>query len=239
MKPTFHWQAALAWPKLPPKALQLSLYWRQARMNLPLEARRNLKFSLLLGSLLLLLAAMPLLARTAVDFDPNLDFSKYKTFAFLGGVEHLVMLDVNLDLLNGRVHRSVGRELTKKGLREVQTGEHPDLAVRYWANASKEVNLAVLGNWEPYAPYIDSYWAPMFNDVAAASKRENVLVVDFLDPKFKNLVWRLYLIRKFDDSDKEWKKADDEFSKAFEGYPPSAKAKEEKLNERAAHPPKL
>jgi hypothetical protein len=207
-------------------------------MNRPREAHRNLKCSLLFGLLLLLLAAMPLLARTAVDFDPNLDFSKYKTFAFLGGVEHVVMLEVNLDLLSGRVHRSVTRELTKKGLREVLPGEHPDLAVRYWVNTSKEVNPSVMGNWGPYAPNIDSYWAPMFNDAAAASKRENVLIVDFLDAKSKSLTWRLYLIRKFDDSDKEWKKADDEISKAFDGYPPSAKAKEEKQKDRAAHAPK-
>jgi Domain of unknown function (DUF4136) len=207
-------------------------------MNLSRESRWNLKYSLLLGLLILPLAALPLLARTAVDFDPNLDFSKYKTFAFLGGVENLVMLEVNPDLLNNHIHHAVTRELTKKGLREVQPGEHPDLTVRYWANASKEVNLAALGNWGPYAPYIDSYWAPMFNDVSAATKKENALIVDLLDPKSKSLAWRLYLIRKIDDSDKEWRKADDELSKAFESYPPSAKAKEEKIKDRTAHPPK-
>jgi hypothetical protein len=204
-------------------------------MNLPRKSRWSLKYSFLLGFLIFLLAALPLLARTAVDFDPNLDFSKYKTFAYLGGVENLVMLDVNPDLLNERVHRAVTRELTKKGLREVQPGEHPDLAVRYWANTSKEVNLAVMGNWGPYAPYIDSYWAPMYNDVAATTKKENVLIVDFLDAKSKSLAWRLYLIGKITNPDREWKKADDEISKAFEGYPPSPKAKDEKIKGRAAH----
>jgi hypothetical protein len=207
-------------------------------MNLPRETRWNFKASILFGVLVLLIAALPLLARTAVDFDPNLDFSKYKTFAFLGGVENLVMLDVNPDLLNNRMHRAVARELIKKGLREVQPGEHPDLAVRYWANTSKEVNLAVMGNWGPYGPNIDSYWGGVYNEVSVASRRENVLIVDFLDAKSKGLAWRLYLIRKIDNSDKEWKKADDEISKAFESYPPSGKAREEKIKERAAHPQK-
>ena len=76
-------------------------------MNLPRETRWNFKASFLFGVPVLLLAALPLLARTAVDFDPNLDFTKYKTFAFLGGVENLVMLDVNPDLLNNRAHRAV------------------------------------------------------------------------------------------------------------------------------------
>lgn len=29
-------------------------------------------------------------AKMNVDFNPNLDFSKYQTFAYIGGVEHLV-----------------------------------------------------------------------------------------------------------------------------------------------------
>jgi hypothetical protein len=52
-----------------------------------------------------------------VDFNPDLDFSQFKTYAYIGGVKHLVMLQLNLELINDRVHRAVQRELTKKGLR--------------------------------------------------------------------------------------------------------------------------
>lgn len=45
--------------------------------------------------LLCLAFAFPVLAKTDVDFDPNLDFAKFKTFAFMGGVENLVMLPLN------------------------------------------------------------------------------------------------------------------------------------------------
>jgi len=202
------------------------------------ETRWKIKSLLFGGMLLVLLAAVPLLAKTTVDFDPSLDFSKYKTFAFLGGVENLVMLNVDRDLLDQRIHHAVTRELTKKGLREVQAGEKPDLVVRYWANVSKEVNLTVLGNWGPYAPYIGSYWSWVYDDVSASSKKEGALLVDLIDPKSKDLVWRLYLVRKITDVDKEWKKADDELAKAFESFPPSAKEMDEKKRERAAHPPK-
>jgi hypothetical protein len=207
-------------------------------MNVTRKASWRRHSSLPLGLLLLLLAALPLLARTAVDFDPNLDFSKFKTFAFLGGVENLVMLDFNPDILSEHVHRDVTRELTKKGLREVQPGEHPALVVRYWVNPSKEINLAALGHWAPYSPSIDSYWAPMYNELSVAGKKENVLIVDFLDPKSKSLAWRLFLIHTFENTDKEWKKADDELAKAFDNFPPSPKATEEKQKDRAAHPPK-
>ena len=91
--------------------------------------------------------ALPVFAKTDVDFDPNLNSSKFKTFAFLGGVENLVMLPVNPELINNRVHRGATRERTAKGLREVQPNQNPDLVVRYWASTSRQVNVATIGNW--------------------------------------------------------------------------------------------
>ena len=207
-------------------------------MNRLCESLLNFKFLPFLGTLLVLLAALPLSARTTVDFDPNLDFSKYKTFAFLGGVENLLMLQLNPDLIYDRVHQAVTRDLTKKGLREVQPGQNPDLVVRYWANSSQQVNVATMGNWGPYGAYVGSYWGWVYNDVSASSAKEGSLIVDLIDRKSKNLAWRLYLIRKISNPDKDWKKADEEITKAFDSYPPSDKEKEEKKKERAAHPPK-
>jgi len=51
------------------------------------------------------------------------------------------------------------------------------------------------------------------------------------------LAWRLYLTRKLSNADKAWKKADEDFRKGFEIYPPSDKAKDAKKKERLAHPP--
>jgi hypothetical protein len=57
------------------------------------------------------------------------------------------MMQLNPDLINNRIHRMVVRELTKKGLREVQPAQDPDLVVRYSANSTQQVNLAAMGNW--------------------------------------------------------------------------------------------
>jgi hypothetical protein len=185
-----------------------------------------------------LLAVSPLFGKTVVDFDPGLDFSKFKTFAYIGGVENLLMFEVNPGLVSDRLHRAVNRELTKKGLREVQPGQNPDLVVRFWANPSRQVNVSTMGEWGPYSPYIGSFWEWTYNDVSAASAKEGALLIDLINPRNKDLVWRLYLIHKITTPDKEWKKADDEITKGFESYPPSAKELEEKKRERAAHPPK-
>ena len=206
-------------------------------MNRLRATRWHRRLFLFCSALLASLAALPLLAKTEVDFDPNLNFSKYKTFAFIGGVENLVMLPVDSVVMDNRVRRAVTRELTGKGLREVQPGQNPDLVVRYWVTTSQQVNVATMGNWGPYGRSIGSYWGWMYDSVSAASK-DGSLLVDLIDAKGKNLAWRVYLIRKLTSSDIDWNKADEDFAKAFQSYPPSDKDKEAKRKERTEHPPK-
>ena len=99
------------------------------------SGKREAALRMRIGLLVLLMAGLPAMAKVEVDFNPDLDFSQFKTYAYIGGVEHLVMLQLNPELINDRVHRAVQRELTKKGLREVPPSQNPDLLVRYWATA--------------------------------------------------------------------------------------------------------
>ncbi len=190
------------------------------------------------GLLILLSIALPAVAKVEVDFDPNLDFSKFKTYAYIGGVEHLVMLQLNPALITDRVHRAVQREMTKKGLREVQADQNPDVVVRYWANSQTHLNVAATGNWGPYGPYLGTYWGFLYDTMSASSTREGMLVLDLIDAKSKELAWRLYLVRKIVNVDKDWKKANQDFTKGFESYPPSAKQIEDKKKERESEKPK-
>src|ERR1700739_4463693 len=102
------------------------------------DTRHRVKVSLFIALLSFLFAAVPTPAKIATDFDPNLDFSKFKSFAFLGAVQNMVMLQVPQDLLYLRIHHAVTRELSKKGLHEVQPNENPDLVIRYWVTTSQE-----------------------------------------------------------------------------------------------------
>jgi hypothetical protein len=78
----------------------------------------------------------------------------------------------------------------------------------------------------------------MYDTVSASGSKEDSLIVHLINTHTQALAWRLYLTRKLSNSDKDWKKADEEFTKAFENYPLSEKEKEAKRRERAAHPPK-
>jgi hypothetical protein len=187
--------------------------------------------------LLLLWFSLPVAAKVVVDFDPAVDFSRFKTFAYIGGVDSLVSMQINPDLIKNRVHRALTRELVKKGLREVQPEENPDLVVRYWANSQSHATTAVNSNWGPYGPFIDYYWGFWYTSVTAMSTRTGSLQIDLIDPHKKSLDWRLYIIEKITNSEKIWKQADKQVVKGFKSFPPSAKEVQAKQKEREEHRP--
>jgi hypothetical protein len=182
-------------------------------MRMPILARLGPQFWV--AMVLLLLLATPLPAKTQVDFNPEINFEQFKTFAYLGGINKLVMQQLNPDLLSDRVHRSVTRELTAKGLREVKPDENPDLVVRYWATSSKDADTTWFTNFGVYEPYIGSYWGFWYNTISTTTRRQGTLTVDLIDPKKKDLAWRVYIVRKITNVDKVWKQADEDFTKGF------------------------
>lgn len=179
---------------------------------------------------LLLLCAATANAKMAVDFNPNLDFSKYKSFAYIGGVESLVRMQLNPELLNNRMHRAVVRELTGKGLREVQPEENPDLVVRYWVEAESNAQVTGTAHWGMYGSYYYGYWTVMYTTMSTPVTHKGLLGIELIDANARDLAWRLFVSEKIihSDPDKIWKTADSNIKKAFKSYPPSAKAIEEK-----------
>jgi hypothetical protein len=179
--------------------------------------------------------APPAGAKISTDFDPNLDFSKLKTFAFIGGVEQLVRLQLNPDQLNNQVHRAVTRELTAKGLREVRPGENPDLVVRYWANSQKDVEVATSTNWGVYGPYFGYHWGFVYYSMESYTNHQGMLGIELIDAKTSGLAWRMFASVKLlhNDPAKIWKTADNNIKEAFRSYPPSPKAVEAKKKQWA------
>jgi hypothetical protein len=189
--------------------------------------------------LLLTLVLAPIaLAKMNVDFDPKLDFSKFKTFAYIGGVNTLEFRQLYPDAISNRVHAGVTQALTQRGLKEVKPDQQPDLVVRYWANSQSQISSASLGAWGDFGPFIGDYWAYTYDLMTAQTSLEASLIIDLIDPKQKDLAWRLYVGQRITDDDSIWPKVLGQISKGFESYPPSKKEIAEKLKERAEHPPK-
>jgi len=210
---------------------------KEIMIQVALESRKErLALCLRLTSLLLLMFwPMGSRAKVATDFNPNFDFSKYKTFAYIGGLESLVRMQLNPELLNNRIHRAVVSELTAKGLREVQPEENPDLIVRYWVEAESNAQVASNLNWGIYGSYYGYYWTTMYMTVSTPVTHKGLLGIELIDAKARDLAWRLFVSEKIihNDPDKIWKTADKGIVKAFKSYPPTAKAIDEKKAEWA------
>ena len=189
----------------------------------------------LTGLLFVLLCAMVTNAKMATDFNPNLDFTKYKTFAYIGGVESLVRMQLNPELLNNRIHRAVVHELTGKGLREVQPEEDPDLVVRYWVEAESTAQLTGTAHWGMYGSYYYGYWTVMYTTMSTPVTHQGLLGIEIIDAEARDLAWRLFVSEKIihNDPDKIWKTTEKNIIRAFKNYPPTAVAIEEKKAEWA------
>jgi hypothetical protein len=184
----------------------------------------------LTGLLMLLLGALPATAKVAIDFDPNLDFSKYKTFAYIGGQEQLLRLQLNPDQFNNQIHGAVVRELTNKGLREVQLEEKPDLVVRYWVETKTDAGVGYGASWATYGTYWTGHWTVQYTSMHTHTTNQGTIGIELIDANIRSLAWRMFATEKIyhTDPDKIWKLTDDSIKKAFKSYQPSAKAVEEK-----------
>ena len=210
------------------------LTWQTPRDHSPL----NRMAVTILPFLLALVFAPWATAKTAVDFDPNLDFSKFKTFAYLGGTNMLEFRQLNPNYITDRVHAGVAQALIQRGLKEVQPNQQPDLVVRYWANSQSKIVSPGAGSWDQYGGFLVGYWAYTYDLMKAESSLDASLVIDLIDPRRKDLAWRVYLEQKIVDNDSIWPKVLGEISKGFNHYPPTQKEIAEKKKERAEHPPK-
>ncbi|HWO29215.1 MAG TPA: DUF4136 domain-containing protein [Candidatus Acidoferrum sp.] len=193
---------------------------------------RNLILAAVLTLTLAFLPA-PARAKSNVDLNPNLDFTQYKTFAFIDGVEHLAMMQLNPHQLRDTIHDSVSRALTQRGLKEVRRDQNPNLVVRYLAESNAQLNYTGGDNWGGYDKFTGDWWSTAFTLWYTSTTRNGSLMIDLIDTRRRDLAWRLFLQQQILNVDKLPQKIDKEISKGFESFPPTEKEKQEVRNEHA------
>ena len=209
------------------------------RIGLQSEISRGKFLLMLLGLLTFLLASLPAAAKTATDFNPNLNFSEFKTFAYIGGVEQLARMPLNPDQIKNQIHRAVVRELTAKGLREVQPEENPDLVVRYYLESETNGHMTGTANWATYGNYYYGHWSVMYLSMDPVVTHQGTLNIELINAKTRDLAWRLFASERVvrTTPEKIAKTMDGNIKKAFKEYPPSPRAIEEKKKEWAKEVP--
>ncbi len=148
---------------------------------------------------------------TSVDFDRSVDFSRYRTYDWLRSGT------IGNDILETRLAAAIDRELAARGL---VRSESPDLYVAMHGRLSKEVQ---------YRAY-DTGWGYGWRRSSAGPtmiRRQEVpvgtLVVDLVDARDKELVWRGTATSAIDTTasvEKREAAVQESVGKLFAAYPP-------------------
>ncbi|MBN2868115.1 MAG: DUF4136 domain-containing protein [Flavobacteriaceae bacterium] len=156
--------------------------------------------------------------RVAADYDKQVNFDQYKTFAFFkSGIDKAEISDLD----KKRILRAIETELLAKGYTK---SENPDMLVSIFTKSNQRVdvynNSWGYGAWGWGAPGWGWGWNMQPN---VSTRTQGVLFVDLIDAKKKELVWQGqgtgYLSTSMDKKEERIK----EFvAKIMEKYPPGS-----------------
>ncbi|WP_163934522.1 DUF4136 domain-containing protein [Paraferrimonas sp. SM1919] len=130
--------------------------------------------------------------KTAQDYNPDVDFNKYKTYAWI--VETEADAPYHLDgLMDERIRSSVEAQLAQDGFTKVSTAE-ADLLVNYFTKVEKKMDSTTFHSNFGYDPYWDGYWGygsrTGMSHTRVREYKVGTLILDFVDASTKKLIWR-------------------------------------------------
>ncbi len=138
---------------------------------------------------LTLIASCSSSSKVKYDYDPEVNFASLKTFDWMkqpassgGGVKAALARNT---LLDKRIKNAVNRELAVKGLK--QDSSNPDFVIAYHVGVEDKINIQ---DWGYSYAVRGRYWGVRTRDVQVHQYKEGTLILDFVDAKTKELLWR-------------------------------------------------
>tara|TARA_R100000935_G_scaffold53161_1_gene80806 strand:+ start:989 stop:1531 length:543 start_codon:yes stop_codon:yes gene_type:complete len=153
--------------------------------------------------------------QVASDYDQNVDFNQYKSFAFFKpGIDKA---DIS-DLDKKRILRAIEDEMISKGFTKA---EEPDLLISIFTKTKENINIYQNNRfgygygwgWNPW------FWGGGANTVNTTS--EGTLYIDLIDSEGKELVWQgMGTAALAKEVNKKQERINEIVEKIFEKYPP-------------------
>ncbi|MDL2145326.1 MULTISPECIES: DUF4136 domain-containing protein [Flavobacterium] len=120
------------------------------------------------------------------DYDKNVNFASYKTYAFFKpGIDKVEISDLD----KRRILRAIDDQMQAKGFTK---SENPDLLVNIFTKAREQVNVNQFSagwgygwgwGWNPYMMYGG-------NQTTVSTSTEGTLFIDLIDAKKKEMIWQ-------------------------------------------------
>jgi Domain of unknown function (DUF4136) len=183
-----------------------------------------------------LLSAITLCASDAYsDFDPDVNFSKFKTFSFIGGHELERSGILSNPATRERIKNFISGVMETRGLMEIPPDANPTLDVRYWVSVRQKedvIDVTPPTMWGGFPTYWTGPWYYSYEEYVVQNYVDGTLIIDWIDPTTRELVWRTFLRQKIEDRTEAYEEAKKNLTKAFSVFPPSTEQAEKMRRER-------
>jgi Domain of unknown function (DUF4136) len=155
------------------------------------------------------------------DFDPDVDFTKYKTYKFYEGKPITGDALNKNPLIKKRIVASIKAELEAKGFKYDQA--NGQLIVVTHAGVKEKVRVSASGG--AYYGWYDPWWGPAYSSryVDVDYYDEATLVIDFVRDDDKELAWRgmgTSTLRGYSDPEAMQAKIDNVVNQILMRFPP-------------------
>lgn len=152
--------------------------------------------------------------KVATDYDQNVSFNQYESFAFFKpGIDKAEISDLD----KKRILRAIENELQQHGLKK---SDNPDLLVSIFTKTNENINIynnnfayGYGWGWHPW------YWGAGPNTVSSTT--EGTLYIDLIDAGEKELVWQgMGTAALAKDVDRKQERISKIVEEILEKYPP-------------------
>ena len=150
-----------------------------------------MKSTALIFGLALILSGSPALASTHSDYTKAYSLQSLKTYAFKD--QHRISRDplANNDIWASDVKQSIRTDLGQHGYVEATNG-NPDFYVAFYVGLNERYDVSAMGYGVPVF-HRRGWWGwPGSYDVWSVPYTESTLIVDVIDAKTNQLIWRGY-----------------------------------------------
>ena len=175
---------------------------------------RSLKITTLLVLFVLVFTSCSTV-KVATDYDQNVNFDQYQTFAFFKpGIDKAEISDLD----KKRILRAIETEMQQKGFTK---SDNPNLLVSIFTKTKENINIynnnyayGYGWGWHPW------YWGSGYNTVSSTT--EGTLYIDLIDADKKELVWQgMGTAALARDVDRKQERINEIVEEILEKYPPS------------------
>lgn len=177
---------------------------------------RNPVSRFLLPALLALAAAACSSVRVTTDHDPTVDFSRLRTFAWMERPAGVPDPFGGNTLVENRVVSAIERELTARGMQPTQGPA--DFLVAVHTAARDRLDVTTWPSWG-YGWRGRRFWG-YGERVSVSQWTEGMLIVDFVDPASKDLLWRGVAHRALDSDSGSEESVGETVAKLLAEFPP-------------------